>query len=126
GPLSIPGGRSITSAASVSYAPFPNQPGKIITITEAGVTLTLYDYQGTHTLGIGVGAAGFSIGVSPYNACALDAAGVDANTPTCASVGVSFDRSAGQASFTHTPMHPIVFTCPGTCEIDGGVGFTPY
>ncbi len=124
--LSIPGGRSISSAAGVTYMPFPNQPGQIITFSEGGVTLTLYDYQATHTLGIGVGAAGFSIGVSPYNACALDSAGVDANTPTCASVGVSFDRGAGRVSFTHTPMHPIIFTCPGTCEIEGGLSFTAY
>ena len=124
--LNIPGDRTISSAASVTYTPLINQPGMIVTFTEGGVSLTLYDYQQTHTLGIGAGASGFSIGVSPYNACAVDASGVDANTPTCASVGVAFDRSTGQVSFTNTPMHAIVFTCPGTCELNGSLSFTPY
>lgn len=123
--VTLPNGNSITNAATITYQPIINVPGgKIITFTEGAAKIELYDY--VNTLGVGAGDSGMSIGITPYNACALNPSYVDANTPACANVGVSFDRSTGQASFTNTPMHPIVFTCPGTCEINGALSFTPY
>lgn len=123
--VTLPNGNSITNAATITYQPIINVTGgKIITFTEGAAKIELYDY--VNTLGVGAGDSGMSIGITPYNACALNPSYVDANTPACANVGVSFDRSTGQASFTNTPMHAIVFTCPGTCELNGSLSFTPY
>lgn len=123
--VTLPNGHSVSSAATITYLPIVNVPGgKIITFTDGAAKVELYDY--VNTLGVAAGDSGMSIGITPYNACALNPSYVDANTPSCANVGVSFNRGTGQVSFTNTPMHPIVFTCPGTCEINGSLNFTPY
>lgn len=123
--VTLPNGHSVSSAATITYQPIINVPGgKIITFTDGAAKVELYDY--VNTLGVGAGDSGMSIGITPYNACALNPSYVDANTPACTNVGVSFSRGTGQVSFTNTPMHPIVFTCPGTCELNGSLSFTPY
>jgi len=123
--VTLPNGHSVSTAATITYQPVVNVPGgKIITFTDGAAKVELYDY--VNTLGVAAGDSGMSIGITPYNACALNPSYVDANTPACANVGVSFNRGTGQVSFTNTPMHPIVFTCPGTCEISGSLSFTPY
>lgn len=123
--LSMPNGKVVSAAAGVSYQSMPNIPnGKIITYQEGTAKVEVYDY--VDTLGVAVTDTGMSIGIAPANGCALNPAWVNPNAPACADVGIAFDRAAGKISFSHTPMHAVVFACPGDCSVDGSLAFAPY
>lgn len=134
--LTVPGGtktvtgaaipsKSITSAATISYTPLMNQNGNIITISENGVTATIYDYVDTNQIGFGVAQSGFSIGLSPSNGCATSQAGVTPFAPLCSSVGVTYDRAAGTVTFVNSPMYALVGTCDANCVVNGVLAFAP-
>jgi hypothetical protein len=124
--LALPSGSILTSSATLVVTPMPAFPptGRIMTFTQGNASVTLYDYG--NTLGVAAVDSGMSIGISPMNACALVAGSVTPDTPACSAVGVDFNRAAGKVTFTNTPMHPIVFTCPGSCQLSGQLGFTAY
>lgn len=117
--------QSFSSAATISYTPLLNQPGNIITISENGITTTVYDYVSTNQIGFSVTQSGFSIGLSPYNGCATTQAGVTAFNPLCSSVGVTYDRAAGTITFSNAPMYALVGTCSANCVVNGTLAFAP-
>lgn len=121
--VTLPNGNIVT--ASLVFASNPTVAGWYIGhATTGSATITVYDY--VDTLGISATDSGMSIGVAPSNGCALNPAWVNASTPACSSVGVNFNRAAGNISFSSTPMHPIIWTCPGSCTMSGTLSFTPY
>ncbi|RZU45207.1 von Hippel-Lindau disease tumor suppressor protein [Fluviicoccus keumensis] len=124
--LALPSGTILTNSATLTVTLMPAFPpsGRIMTFKQGNASATLYDYG--NTLGIAAGDSGMSIGINPLNACALVAGSVTPDTPACSDVGVDFNRSTGKVTFTNTPMHAIVFTCPGSCQLSGQLGFTPY
>lgn len=134
--LTVPGGtqvgsgatipsKNITSAATISYTPLMNQNGNIITLSEGGVTATIYDYVDTSQIGFSVGQTGLSIGLSPNNACATSQAGVTQFAPLCSSVGVTYDRAAGTVTFSNAAMYALVGTCDANCVVNGVLAFAP-
>lgn len=123
--LSLPNGKQITDAATLSYLPIVNVTGgKILTFTQGTAKVEVYDY--IDTLGVNVADTGMSIGIAPSNGCALNPSWINPSAPACADVGINFDRSSGLISFTATPMHAVIFSCPGDCTVSGTLRFSGY
>ena len=123
--VTLPNGNQITDAASISYQAIPNiAEGKIITYKEGTARVEVYYY--VDTLGVGAADSGLSIGIDPANGCALNPQWANSFTPLCSDVGINFDRATGSISFNNTPMHPIVFSCPGDCRLNGTLNFQAF
>lgn len=126
GGVTYPNGFNMTNAsATVTKEAISNIPnGYIITYKQGTARFEIYDY--VNTIGVTATDSGLSIGINPANACALTSSAVNDMTPACSDVGVTFNRATGSISFNNTPMHPIVFTCPNGCKLNGSLTFTPY
>lgn len=128
--VTTPSGHNISSTTAATYLPLMSNPnGKIINYDEGTLGLEIYDYVDTLNVSVADSNPLMSITVNAtYNACALNASWVTADTPSCTSMGITFNRSTGQVSFANTPMKPIFGTCNGaaSCTINGSLSFTPY
>jgi len=119
----IPTG-NIVDTQNITYLPL--NAGKLIHFVNGNAKIEVYDY-GT-TLAVTANDTGMSLGVkADFNACTLTQEWVSIGYTLCSDLGISFDRTKGLIEFKHTPMKPIVLTCPtDSCEIDGSLAFTPY
>jgi len=121
--VTFPNGTKVSNTSLLTHTAMPaNAAWEIITLIDTnGARVDIYDY--IDHIAVAMIDRGFSVTTkADYSRCAIStASNITAYYPSCESLGVNYDRTAGTISFTNAPMKPTYGTCPGECLANGSL-----